>query len=419
MPTDLSRLMLDPSLLPLEKRTLLSRVADQSAALGFPCYLVGGFVRDLLLHQPVNDLDVIVEGDAIRLGRALVQQCGGKLTPHAPFHTAIWHLPDSDETLDLITARSETYEFPGALPSVTPSTIADDLRRRDFTINAMAVRVDGTHFGELLDPLDGQSDLQRGLIRALHPRSFVDDPTRILRAIRYESRYGFQIEPGTLKWIDAESLGVLSNLSGERLRHELDLILAEENAAAMLARAGSVGVLRAIHPALPRFDVNRAYWLDEVLPPELNIPYDSETLGYLLWLLDLPAEDLAALSLRLAFTSELNEALLGASRLKAQLPALTNSHPSAWTFALEKFPPLSVYAVGLVAREPALTTFLTTWRHIKPRTTGEDLKSLGLPPGPQYKQILSRLRAAWLDGEVSNEEEEKKLLESLLKTLEG
>ncbi|MBI3174717.1 MAG: CCA tRNA nucleotidyltransferase [Chloroflexi bacterium] len=415
MPTDLARLMLDPSLLPPEKRTLLSRVADQSAALGFPCYLVGGFVRDLLLHQPVNDLDVIVEGDAIRLGRALLQQYGGKLTPHAPFHTAIWHLPDSDETLDLITARSEAYEFPGALPSVTPSTIADDLRRRDFTINAMAVRVDGPHFGELLDPLDGQVDLQRGLIRALHPRSFVDDPTRILRAIRYEGRYRFQIEPATLKWIDAESLGVLSSLSGERLRHELDLILAEENAAAMLLCTESLGVLHAIHPALPRFDSTRANLLGQLPSADLNLPCERVTLGYLVWLLDVPAEDLTVLCRRLDFTSELSETLVGASRLKAQLPALTNSRPSVWTFALEKFPPLSVFVVSLVTREPALTTFLATWRNVKPHTDGETLKSLSLPPGPRYKEILSRLRAAWLDGEVKDEAEEKKLLEFLAK----
>jgi len=414
MPTDLSRLMLDPSLLPPEKRALLSRVADQSAALGFPCYLVGGFARDLLLGRPVHDLDVIVEGDAIQLGRALVKQHGGKLTPHAPFHTAIWHLPDSDETLDLITARSETYEYPGALPTVTPSTIAEDLRRRDFTINAMAIRVDGDHFGELLDPLDGQADLQRGLIRALHPRSFVDDPTRILRAIRYEGRYEFRIEPVTLKWIDAEALGVLSRLSGERLRHELDLILAEENATAMLLRADSLGVLRAIHPALPRFDSTRASLLEQLPSADVNLPCDRVMLGCLLWLTDVPAEDLAALSRRLDFTSELSEALIGASRLKRQLPELLSARPSAWTFALEKFPPLAVYAVGLLTRESALTTYLTTWRHVKPRTTGEDLKSLGLPPGPKYKEILSRLRAAWLDGEVKDKEQEQNLLKEIL-----
>lgn len=418
MNLDLSDLMRDPRLLPPEKRSLLSGIADRSAALGFPCYLVGGFVRDLLLRRPVNDLDVIVEGDAIQLGRMLLKELGGTLTPHAPFYTAIWQPPKLDDTIDLITARSETYEAPGALPTVTPSTIEDDLRRRDFTLNALAVRVDGEHLGEVLDPLNGRDDLERGIIRILHPRSFIDDPTRILRAIRYEGRYGFQIESGTLALVNAEALSVLSTLSGERLRHELDLILAEGEAASMLARADALGVLKAIHPSLPHFDDSRAYWLDEIPDPALNISYDRETLGYLLWLLDVPADDLAALSRRLDFTSELSEALLGASRLKVLLPALANSQPSAWTFALEKFPPLSVYVMCLVAREPALLEYLSTWRHIKPRTDGETLKSLGLLPGPRYKEILTRLRAAWLNGEVSNEEEEKKLLESLLKNKE-
>lgn len=414
MNLDLSDLMRDPRLLPLEKRSLLSGIADRSAALGFPCYLVGGFVRDLLLRRPVNDLDVIVEGDAIQLGRMLLKELGGTLTPHAPFYTAIWQPPTSDDTIDLITARSESYSAPGALPTVTPSTIEDDLRRRDFTLNAMAVRVDGEHLGKVLDPLRGWDDLERGIIRALHPRSFIDDPTRILRAIRYEGRYGFQIESGTLNWINAEALTVLSMLSGERLRHELDLILAEENTASMLVRADALGVLKAIHPSLPRFDSNRAYWLDEIPDPALNISYGRETLGYLLWLLDVPAEDLAALSRRLDFTSELSEVILGAARLKAQLPLFVNSKPSAWTFALEKFPLLSVYATCLVVREPALLEYLSTWRNVKSHTNGDTLLALGLSPGPQYKEILTHLRAAWLDGEVRSEAEEKNLLKGIL-----
>jgi tRNA nucleotidyltransferase (CCA-adding enzyme) len=375
---------------------------------------VGGFVRDLLLGRPVNDLDIIVEGDAIKLGRALLKEFGGKLTPHAPFFTAIWQPPKSDDTIDLITARSETYEAPGALPTVTPSTIEDDLRRRDFTLNAMAVRVDGEHLGEVLDPLNGQRDLERGIIRILHPRSFIDDPTRILRAIRYEGRYGFQIESGTLALVNAEALSVLSTLSGERLRHELDLILAEGEAASMLARADELGVLKAIHPSLPRFDSNRANWLDEIPDPALSISCDRETLGYMLWLMDTPAEEIITLSRRLDFTSELSEVILGAARLKAQLPLFVNSKPSACTFALEKFPPLSVYAVHLVTRERTLMEYLSTWRHIKPHTNGDTLLALGLPPGPQYKEILTHLRAAWLDGEVRSAAEERNLLKGIL-----
>ncbi|KAA0255288.1 MAG: CCA tRNA nucleotidyltransferase, partial [Chloroflexi bacterium] len=195
---DALRLLRDPDLIPPIKQTLLSNIAAQAQALHMPCYLVGGVVRDLLLGKPANDLDVIVEGDAIKLGKKLVEIHGGKLTPHFKFYTAIWHLPESTDFVDLITARKEIYEKPGALPTVTPSRIEDDLRRRDFTINAMAIRLDGEAFGEILDPLEGQTDLGRGAIRVLHPKSFLDDPTRILRALRYEARYSFQVEPATL-----------------------------------------------------------------------------------------------------------------------------------------------------------------------------------------------------------------------------
>ena len=168
---DLLRLLRDPNLLPSEKQGLLSSIAAQAASLNMPCYLVGGFVRDLLLNKPVNDLDIVVEGDAIKLGKALIQKHGGKLTPHTKFRTAIWDIPLTfnvqRSTLDLITARKESYDHPGALPTVTPATIEDDLRRRDFSINAMAIRMDGDHFGELLDPLNGQADLE-GSLRVLH-----------------------------------------------------------------------------------------------------------------------------------------------------------------------------------------------------------------------------------------------------------
>ena len=205
-----------PRFIPTSRLVLLRQVAALSAHLGLPAYLVGGFVRDALLKQPINDFDLVVEGDAVKLGRALVKQFGGRLTVHAPFKTAAWFLPvgvgsrygteehrpystpeSTIDFIDLISARSETYARPAALPTVKLGTLADDLRRRDFTINALAVRLDGDHFGELSDPLGGRADLQRGLVRVLHSNSFVDDPTRLLRAVRYAERYGFKIESGS------------------------------------------------------------------------------------------------------------------------------------------------------------------------------------------------------------------------------
>ncbi len=413
---DLLRLMRDPNLLPSEKQTLLSDIAAQAAAMDMPCYIVGGFVRDLLLNKPVNDLDVIVEGDAIKFGKSLVKQFGGKLTTHDKFHTAIWHLPLSfnlhPSSLDLITARKETYQRPGALPAIKPSTIDDDLHRRDFTINAMAVRLDGDHFGELLDPLNGQADLEKGIIRVLHPRSFMDDPTRIFRAIRYEARYSFNLEPSTLNLITSEALAVITRLSGERIRHELDLIFEEENSSQMILRAGNLGVFERIHPDLPMFDPAYSDYLN--MDPILDIPTSRAAMGYMLWLMDLMEAEIMSIAERLNFTSELTYSVWAASQLKKSLPFLVNSKPSVWTYALEKLPELSIYVVYLVSRENALLDYLSIWRHVKPHTTGNDLKARGLPSGPRFGEVLSQLRAAWLDGEVKNAEEEKELLNTLL-----
>ena len=416
MQKDLNRLLRNPHLIPSEKQTLLSSIADKAASMGMPCYLVGGFVRDLFLGKLVNDLDIIVEGDAIKFGDALVRNYGGKLTTYHKFHTAIWHLPSTfnfqPSTLDLITARKETYENAGVLPTVTPSTIEDDIRRRDFTINAIAVRIDGEHFGELFDPLNGQDDLEQKLIRVLHPRSFIDDPTRIFRAVRYESRYNFNLQLETFNLINPESLAVLEKLSGERIRHELDLIFEEENSAQMILRAGDLGVFKRIHSEMPVFNPNYSDLLE--MEPILDIPASRTSMGYILWLMDLSEAVILSIAQRLDFSSDLTYAVWAASQLKKSLPFLVNSKPSTWTFALEKLPLLSIYAVYLVSGENPLLDYLSLWRHVKAYTTGDDLKARGLPPGPRYKEILSQLRNAWLDGDVKNDKEEKELLNTLL-----
>ena len=413
---DLLRLMHDPNLLPPEKQTVLSNIAAQAAALNMPCYLVGGFVRDLLLNKPVNDLDIVLEGDAIKLGKSLVKKFGGKLTPHDKFQTAIWFLPETFNlqaaTLDLITARKETYKDPGSLPTVMPAAIEDDLRRRDFTINAMAIRIDGDHFGEMLDPLHGQADLEKKIIRVLHPRSFIDDPTRIFRAIRYEGRYSFNLDFETLNLISPEALAVISQLSGERIRHELDLIFEEQGASQMILRVASLGILNAIHLEMLPLNLSYADLLERNLPAD--IPGSRTTLGYILWFMDLSEDGVLSIAKRLDFSSDMTYSVWAAAQLKKSLPVLVNSKPSEWTIALEKFPLISIYAVYLVSHENALLDYLSVWRHVKPHTTGDDLKARGLQPGPRYGEILSLLRAAWLDGDVKDQDQENEFLDTLL-----
>jgi tRNA nucleotidyltransferase (CCA-adding enzyme) len=398
---------------------LVRDIASLSESLHMPAYLVGGFVRDYFLEKQVSDLDIVLEGNAIKFGDALVKKYGGKLTTHHKFHTAIWDIFSTFDlqpsTLDLITARSETYSHPGVLPTVKLSTIDDDLRRRDFTINAMAVRLDGDHFGELLDPLSGQDDLKQRSIRVIHPRSFVDDPTRIFRAIRYEQRYAFNLEPATCSLINSESLAILEKLSGERIRHELDLVFEEEKSAQMLARLSELGVFDVFNnPSLPKFNERYSTLLDSKPPAEFVISESRVMLGYLLWLMDSPMDVVEFLSKRLNFTSELTEASLALAQLKNELASLLNAKPSRWTLRLEKIPLIAVYALWLVSNEPALKEFIVKWRHIKTVITGDDLKARGIPTGPRYKEILSQLRSAWLDGEVKNGKEEVDMLNMLL-----
>jgi tRNA nucleotidyltransferase (CCA-adding enzyme) len=386
--------------------------------MNIPCYLVGGVVRDLLLNLPTHDSDIdfVFEGDAIKFGETLVKKYGGKLTHHYKFHTAIWHLPESFDlrlsTLDLITARKESYEHAGALPTVTPSTIEDDLHRRDFPINAMAIRMDGTHFGELLDVLNGEADLEKKVIRVLHNKSFLNDPTRIFRAIRYETRYSFNLEPATLNLINPESLSVLSKLSGERIRNELDLILDEEKASEIILRVAKLGLLNCIHKSIPEFKEDYSDFLD--MDSRLDIPADRRTMGYMLWFMDLSEEEIFSIANRLDFSNELTLAVWSAAQLKWSLQHLAESKPSVWTYALEKLPLLSIYAVYLISRENSLLSYISIWRHVKSQTTGDDLKSRGLTPGPRYKEILSALRTAWLDGVLTSKTEEEEMLKKLI-----
>jgi tRNA nucleotidyltransferase (CCA-adding enzyme) len=295
----------------------------------------------------------------------------------------------------------------------------DDLHRRDFSINTLAVRLDGSHFGELRDDLGGLDDLDKKIVRVLYIQSFIDDPTRMYRAVRYEMRYGFKVADETLALIP-KARGLIDRLSAQRIRHELDLILAEPKAASMLRRLAELDLLKPIHAALS-FDNSTQHSLDNAkISPEYVVPHLTPVhLRWLLWLMSLPEKQIESVNKRLHFTAPLFESLLASSRLFADLAFFIDKKPSQCVESLQELPLLAVYAVSLAALDgkskAALENYLVRWRHVKSKTTGNDLKKLGIPPGLRYQEILSRLRAAWLDGEIYNEEEEKNLL---IKTLE-
>ena len=430
---------------PSARLALLRVLANEADKINLPIFVVGGFVRDLLLDRPSLDFDIVVEGDAIFFANRLANHYGGRVLTHHRFGTAKWDIAairqdlaqslplkktDSPgllpENLDLITARTEFYEQPAALPTVESSSIKMDLHRRDFTINTLALRLDGDHYGEIYDYWGGMSDLHKGQLRVLHALSFVDDATRLLRGVRFEKRFDFQIEPRTLALMN-ESLPLLNKLTGARVRHEINLILSEPNAPAMLARLAELGILQAIHPSLPWNDTIRANLAQlntSQIDPVWNLPAYSDhldlrqTCSYLVWLIQLPEATLSSIASRLRFKSNLTKLLIAASKLNANLPDLAGAAPSVIVDALDNVPRLAIYAAYLVTSEDGhktpLFTYLSKWVHIQPKTTGDDLRKRGLEPSPEYSRILQALRSAWLDGNIQSVPEEKALLEKLI-----
>ena len=239
------QVLTEQSSVPREILDLLRKIGSKTR---LPICVVGGFVRDLLLRRENLDLDIVVEGDAISFARELGESWRWEVQKHDRFGTATLIQP-SGTRIDFASARSETYEHPGALPLVSPGTIQDDLRRRDFSINALAVRLNSEGFGELLDCVHGVENLRAGRVRALHSESYLDDPTRIFRAVRYEGRFEFQIEANDRARIhEALRRGVLDRISGERIRNEINRILAEDAVPHIVRRLLEFDVFRAIHP---------------------------------------------------------------------------------------------------------------------------------------------------------------------------
>ena len=397
--------------LPPEIRAFLKTAAAEAAAHGWRLYLVGGAVRDLLLGLPGFDLDLSVEGDAIELARALAAS-PEDVTVHHRFNTA--RLRWSAHHIDIARSREETYARPGALPTVRPGSIERDLFRRDFTVNALAVSLNGD-WGKLIDPYGGRGDLAERRIRVLHPGSFVDDATRIWRAVRYEQRLGFCIEPATLDLLRRD-LPMLRTITADRLRYELECILDEAEPEKVFRRADDLGLLATWHPALTGDEwlenaCSRARALTEKPSPEVY-------LALLAWrLTEVQKEELIA-SLRL--TRHHSRALRDSVRITANLDVLDSvvTPPSRIFHSLH-----SLVDNALLAARAALDTsiavgnierFMIEWRCIAPALTGEDLKRLGVSQGPDIRRVLDELRDLRLDGIIGSPEQEEFLVRDRL-----
>jgi tRNA nucleotidyltransferase (CCA-adding enzyme) len=377
-------------------------------------YLVGGGVRDLVLGRGQVDIDLLGEGPMRSLGEKAATVLGGRWVEHRAFGTVT--VEGRGFRLDLAMARAERYARPGALPKVRPASIDDDLARRDFTINAMSLALCGRQRGELLDPFGGMGDIAGGLLRVLHDGSFIDDATRILRAVRYEARFSFGIEEKTLAFLKRD-LAYLDTISGARLRHELLRLLAEPEPEKGLLRCQELGVLAAVHKAL-RFDdelrvaFRQARRAGQAPPqPELYLALLGTRLS--------PA-DAEAVALRLTLTKRQRQALEGAADLAQLLPWLSRAHirPSQVVERLEPYLLPAVEAWALVACRSAagqkLAHYLAEWRYVKPSLDGRALERLGVTRGPAMGAVLGLLRTARLDGEAGSREEEVELVRGIV-----
>ena len=429
---------------------MVQGVSDTAASLQMPIYFVGGLVRDLLLDKVPADIDIVVEGDAITLATELCRRFGGEVHSHDRFGTAkwtvgtdgyhaigqVWGKPAGDsavddsrripapEQIDFVTARKEFYKRPTALPDVEPGSIKLDLHRRDFTINTLAIRLDGDYLGQLLDFYGGRRDLRRGIIRVLHSLSFIDDPTRILRAIRLEQRLGFTIEENTAELIEA-ALPFIDRVSGERIRSELELSLNEANPVLVMERLDELGVLTRLHPDLRWWPETGAIYArihsfdDDPLWGEIFRSSPTVFFYFSTWLAAFlpPIPELVATRLRVR-KSTLDDLLGVGALLSAMAEMPDEARPSRIVRMLEPYAPRTLLTARLLDHSPRenewLDRFVGEWRFVKTTVTGEYLRRTGLQPGPAYGRILDRLLMARLDGEVRDTAGELLLLDRLI-----
>ncbi len=424
------------SRLPRARISQLRSLGNLANEGGVSLYLVGGVVRDLLLKRENWDLDLTVEGDGIAFARLVADRYGSGLAVFERFATARLAFPDGLK-IDIATTRRESYAQPALLPTVQPASIEEDLFRRDFTVNALAVQLNPQQFGRMLDPYGGQSDLRARTLRVLHAGSFQDDPTRIFRAIRFEQRLGFRLEPTTLRLLaQAASTNLIQQLSGPRLQNEILLLLAERDPVRAIARLEQLRLLRFLHRRLCYTkNVKRtvtavpkalAWWAHRFQDSVIDRP--------LVYLMALSSESssavVASMIRRLALSREQTKKVnIGRHRVDRVLKRLTNSgmvRRSQIFRLLEDFSDEAL--VLLLAKQRSTQSGLRGLlkRHlaeymknkaVKTTLTGRDLQAMGLEPGPEYKTILGKLLDARIDGTITTELDERTLAHRLLKKI--
>jgi tRNA nucleotidyltransferase (CCA-adding enzyme) len=401
--------------LPGEIIELLKTVGTVADSLGYNAYAVGGFVRDIFLYQENLDIDVVIEGDGIAFAKALTASLGGRVRAHEAFRTAVVILPNGRK-IDVATARLEYYKSPAALPTVETGSLKLDLYRRDFTINTLAIRLNPDGFGTVIDFFGAQQDLKRKVIRVLHNLSFVEDPTRVFRAVRFEQRFGFQIGKFTSGLIEnAVRMDFFRELSGRRLFSELCQILDEDKPIMALRRINQFNLLKVIHPHIVYNSALEAllYSVEKVLTWYKLLYLEEPCQGWMVYLLALMRSfdkgDAEALCNRLELTPRYRKILIPEKAkaddfLKWMVPSQILKNSELYRKLRPFHTETLLYIMASTTRDStkqAISNYITQLRSIKTLLDGRYLKEKGVRPGPVYREILESLLDARLNGEVT------------------
>ena len=418
---NLSRLMSQR----LERETvvLLKHIGETAAELKLNSFVVGGFVRDMLLHIKNLDIDIVIEGDGVFFARKLSEKSGGTVRTHEKFGTATVILPDK-RRIDVATARLEYYEYPAAMPTVELSSLKLDLYRRDFTINAMAIALNPEKFGTLIDFFHSQNDLKERSIRVIHNLSFIEDPTRIFRAVRFEQRLDFRITRHTEKLIkNAVNMGIFNSFSGARFLSELKQILAVDNPFPALRRMDSFSLFPFLWPELrPNLKIDRRF-IHVIIQASRAVSWfkllylKTDCAFWAVYLLAIMSrsgtKELTAFCDRFEVSEQQRKMLVQqkneAERIAEGMlhrPYLKTSEIYWLLLNLENEGLLYLITIARKKHiKKAVSMFVTTLKNTKPMISGNDLKKMGFSPGPLYKTIINFIIGAQLDGQIHSKED--------------
>ncbi len=405
--------------LPPATHELLRAIGMLSRDMGYRAYLVGGIVRDLMLGRENADLDIAIEGNAERLAKTFARKTGSRMRAPTRFGTCKLESKAFGK-LDVASTRGETYRAPGALPDVHPAGITDDLMRRDFALNAMALSLNPGSYGRLLDPLKGADDLRRCRLRILHEESFKDDPTRMLRGIRFRSRYGFDFDRATSRLFrEGVAQAFLGRISGKRLFTELKLLCKEDQARAALMMLRQQRVLESVDSGLAwdQVKLKHARLLDRALREPAVAASDGfreQWMSYLaVFFLGAGRRRGERLTERLSLPGEVGRVCLwtaaGLGPALAKLKKLDRSEPYKVTRLLRDIPPealVHVYIAGDRAVRNLVLDYLSDWRAVRPALTGDRVMELGVPRGPRVGKMLETLLRLRLSGKLKTRADE-------------